>query len=76
MRRCAGFGPLGWAELCAHYSGAPIVFVAVWMDFFSNFCESNRGIRLRYYWCGSSVLTYLVLANNRVVPRTASSWLS
>jgi putative transposase len=73
MRRCAGFGPLGWAELCAHYSGSPIVFVAVWMDFFSNFGESNRGIRLRYYWCGSSVLTYLAASPASCDHRSSSA---
>jgi hypothetical protein len=36
-----------------------ILFVTVWMAFFSNCCESNRGIRLRYYWCDSSVLRHV-----------------
>ena len=37
----------------------PILFVAVRMAFFYNFCESNRGIRLRHYWCDSSVLRHV-----------------
>ena len=37
----------------------PLVFVAVWMAFFFNFCESNRGFRLKYYWCDSSVLRHV-----------------
>jgi hypothetical protein len=37
----------------------PLVFVAIRMAFFFYFCESNRGFRLKYYWCDSSVLRHV-----------------